>query len=337
MIGGVSHIGQGDGLADAVQGDGKALALEVIFGVGLFHQLGGVQLDGGVVFGFVLVQLEHFAQSAGGVADVYAVAGVPLVGEGDLPVLADRDADGLVRRIAAAADGDVLLLQLVVDGLFQGCGVKGAVVRPEKLLLVEVDGDFLVAVGDGERAFQIAGLHFLSEVEGRAAGEGVAADGGELLAVGGVGRRGGQLLDGVQDDVAAALARGGHKVRVIALGSGEDGAVEKAGAGQVGARGIEVRGIIALKLQQLVGDALIRLLLPLEGGVFFLEILDFLLIALDHAGDQLFGIQAAGQARDDIIGPVSVDAGAGAGAGQTVDRCHKVHFLSESKKRSGSI
>ena len=58
--------------------------------------------------------------------------------------------------------------------------------------------------------------------------------------------------------------------------------------------------------------------------VFLLERLDLLLVALHHTGDQLFGIHAAGKARDDVIGAVAVDAGGTAGAaGQAADGCHR--------------
>lgn len=85
------------------------------------------------------------------------------------------------------------------------------------------------------------------------------------------------------------------KAAWVPLVGGDDGIGEEGGTHQVGV-GVDIGGVVPVKLHQLVGDALDALLLPLQLGVFLLEGLNFLLVALYHAGNQLFGIQPAGKA-----------------------------------------
>lgn len=268
---------------------------------------------------------DHILQAAGGARDGHSVAAAALVVERHAvahAVHAHADQAAGVHH-GAAAGGDLLVVQLLLDGGLQFGGVQLAVLVGKALGVGEVDGHLAVAVVDGQRAGQLAQLEVAVQIHLAVAGHVVAvgAVGVEVVAGDGVAGGGGQLLHGVQHHGAVGLAGGGHQRGVGAVGGGFDRVVEEAGTQQVGI-GIDIGGVVPVKLHQFVRNALDGLLLPLQFCVFLLERLDLLLVALHHAGDQLLGVQTAGQAGNDVIGAISVNAGRRAGAAQTVDGCH---------------
>ena len=134
----------------------------------------------------------------------------------------------------------------------------------------------------------------------------------------------GQLSHGVEHNGAAALAGGAHQIGIGPVGGGEDRVVEEAGAEQVGGGGV-VGHILAGKLHQLVGDALIGGLLPLEHGTVLPQLCNFLLVPLYHALDHGLGVHSAGQAGNDVAVSDPIDAGRGTTAHKAGDRCHAAH------------
>ena len=235
-----------DGLGLAVQGDfhagspgGQVLQRAHLFRVqGAVGEGQGLDLLARLGAGLFSAQ-ELLLHASGGAADIDAV--FLRVREGDFAVRAHLGLDHIVQQLFAGvgfgSDGDALALQLLVDLRHQFIRVGIG------LGFVEIDGQIALcvgaAVGQGQRAVQLADVNFLIQVQ-RAAGGGadliLPEGGGGAVQRGAaelVGGGGGQLAHPVDAHVAAGPAHGGHQVLVGALGDRLHRLVEEAGGHQV--------------------------------------------------------------------------------------------------------
>ena len=198
--------------------------------------------------------------------------------------------------------------------------VQSAVGLVEQLQLSEVQRDLLVAILQSKGAAHGAQRLFFAQLDRLALSKGRVQPGGVMGIPGGLS----QLFYSVEHNGAAALAGGAHQIGIGPVGGGEDRVVEEAGAEQVGGGGV-VGHILAGKLHQLVGDALIGGLLPLEHGTVLPQLCNFLLVPLYHALDHGLGVHSAGQAGNDVAVSDPIDAGRGTTAHKAGDRCHAAH------------
>ena len=248
------------------------------------------------------------------------VASTFLVAEGNGAVAVHLDInEGIGAHLVAATGGNLLLLQLVLEGRLEFGGVQSAVGLVEQLQLPEVQRDLLIAILQSKGAAHGAQRLFFVQLDRLAFTNG-AQPRGVVGIPGGLG----QLSHGVEHNGAAALAGGAHQIGIGPVGGGEDRVVEEAGAEQVGGGGV-VGHILAGKLHQLVGDALIGGLLPLEHGTVLPQLCNFLLVPLYHALDHGLGVHSAGQAGNDVAVSDPIDAGRGTTAHKAGDRCHAAH------------
>ena len=220
--------------------------------------------------------------------------------------------------MGGAANDNILGLQLLLDGILEPVGVQRGAGFTEQIQFVEVQGDIRAAVGQGHGAGHGADGRCITQIDLAAGGRDSCGlvciiIGDRLIHTGageGLAGGGGQRRDGVEDHLAAGLAGGGDQVGEGAAGGGDHRVVKEAVAEQVGGGGA-VGGVLPGKLHQLVGDALVRRLLPLELGVLLLQLGDLLLVALHHALDHGLGVQTAGQAGDDVAVSAAVDTAGG--------------------------
>ena len=142
-------------------------------------------------------------------------------------------------------------------------------------------------------------------------------------AAGGIAGSLGQLGHALEQDGAAAGAGGGDLVGKRAAGDHLGRAGEESGAGQV-VGGIIGKGhVVPVEFHQLVGDALIRLLLPQQLGPVLGQLGDLLLIAVHQPLDHGFRVQTTGETGDDIGVAAAVNAIGGAAPHKTVDGWHR--------------
>ena len=305
-------------LGGAVQAQIDGLARQVI-GVSLVpgqpgHHI-GVELDGAdlVLIGIFQVQPQHGSHLIPGLGDIDGVARLLLIIKGDAPVL-HLDPDAVIGSVGAAAgEVDLLVGQLPLNQLGQNLIVAHIVLRNILLLgqlgpdlihglyivhLVKHDADRLGAVIQHKASVQLAQLGGAGHQVDALVGQDAASVPGLQVAGGPELGGGGQLAHPVQGNLTAALAAGGHPVREQAQGLHLDGAVEKAGGGQVCSRGIG--GIFAGKAHHLTDNAAIGILLPLNLGNILAQAADLCLVAFDQIFDHAFCIQAAGQASNRI-------------------------------------
>ena len=239
------------------------------------------------------------------------VASTFLVAEGNGAVAVHLDInEGIGAHLVAAAGGNLLLLQLVLEGRLEFGSVQSAVGLVEQLQLSEVQRDLLVAILQSKGAAHGAQRLFFAQLDRLALSKGRVQPGGVMGIPGGLG----QLCHGVEHNGAAALAGGAHQIGIGPVCGGE----------QVGGGGV-VGHILAGKLHQLVGDALIGGLLPLEHGTVLPQLCNFLLVPLYHALDHGLGVHSAGQAGNDVAVSAPIDAGRGTTAHKAGDRCNAAH------------
>ena len=221
----------------------------------------------------------------------------------------------------STGSGDFLVGQLFLYRFLKLIQVQLSVFSGKILQLPEVQGDVLISISQRERSAHGADLYLLPQID-------LLTLYGDLTVLRTRAQRvvdriaggGGKLGHRIEHHIAAGLSRGSHQIGKRPIGGGHHRIVEKAGTEQVCAGGI--RGIFPCEFHQFVGNALVRLLLPLEHRAVLLQSRNFLLVALDHSLDHGFRVQSAGQSGDDVGISVSINASAGGAASQASDRCH---------------
>ena len=93
------------------------------------------------------------------------VASIFLVAEGNGAVAVHLDInEGIGAHLVAAAGGNLLLLQLVLEGRLEFGGVQSAVGLVEQLQLSEVQRDLLVAIRQSKGAAHGTLRHFILQI-----------------------------------------------------------------------------------------------------------------------------------------------------------------------------